>query len=399
MRLVRRTKHITGLCLISLFGVSKPASASDSDMLPSRAGPVAGSEDSDFDPFPVYYLGPPNMASSMAVDWEGTLYTLDFPSDYGTELAGQDRLNIRDLPWRETGWKSTDLHAPAIDIVAGGRKAYIEQKASANSSGWTIGIVHKDAPSLDRRYWISRDLLGTMRGLVATKRSGELYVSGSNGIFRAPEASVFDRTTVIEASARVRDPARKVFAGLDTIYATDLNTRFVYRFDPKRNSWSKFYNRVRDLDVDRGGIVYITADDGSTIYRRLPGQSWELVATGFGEDAILSGGRAGELFVTGEEGGDIYRYVDTNENGLEKFKHGHYAPSDVLATEGGLVYRPWAWQGSLQGTEFASAPVAGEGGPSTVSGETPAPALGGFCAASLLFGLGLLGPIRQRRRG
>lgn len=340
-------------------------------------------------------LGGASMSNSMAVDWSGTLYTVDFPRGSSLNDSGRpQRIWSLETPWEDTEWTRSTVRATttqgAAEIVAGGDWAYV-QYDPLTSAGSTVRAFRSSLKTY-REYLLDENVVGKIRSIVATKRTGELYVLAQNGLFRAP---MFDDNTYeirIGAQHRVRSSARKVFAGLDTIYATDTDTRAVYRFDPNGNSWSWFHAPVRDLDVDRGGVVYITDDNGSDVYQKYPGQKWQKIVSSFGEDAILSAGRTGELFLTGEEGGDIFKYTGKGKAGVEVFADGHFAPWDVYATEGGVIYRPWSWQGPMRGIAFVEEPIIGE----EVSAN-PAPVLGGGAVAGLLLGLGGLGLGRRRR--
>lgn len=341
-------------------------------------------------------LGPANVAMVTASDWQGNLYSLDRPLDSSFK-PGRSLLNFFDVSpeWNEWGtWNSFSPNGagrpyPTL-MTAGGTRAFVLSSTSFGAEH-IASVRAYEGDVLRGELAINKFSTGTPRQIVATRRSGDLFILTEKGVYRPDQMSGY----LLEED-RVGGPAGWIFAGLDTIYATSPDSGQVYRFDPDRNSWSWYFHEIHHMTVDRGGVVYTVEKSTRDVHRKIPGRNWERLITGLREDMFVTGGGNLELFLVEEEGGDILRYDRFEPSKLKTVVRGDFQPDEVVATNTGIFYRRRGGAGPLQGTFFKQTTSSG-GVETIISGaENSAPVLGGFGALALLFGMGLFSIRRSK---
>jgi hypothetical protein len=104
---------------------------------------------------------------------------------------------------------------------------------------------------------------------------------------------------------KIGGPAAELYGGPDALYATNPQTKDLYRYDYIHNKWAKAGGPGKMFAVGRAGFLYGLSPDGSGVWK-YDGVATKWTQIGGPAAQIYAGGD--KLFATNPQTGDIYQY-------------------------------------------------------------------------------------------
>lgn len=340
------------------------------------------------------YLGPGDKAHGFAIDAAGNAYR-------HAEASNEEwvKTYLEDLPAGNTFWTPTGAEVDTVgdtSILANGRTVnMVDLKGGKNQ----VGYVRQRIDGLgdmvlfcvvfaDTSRWGEdcQSFRGLRSGQIAIARqSGDVYFNNDQGLFRS------DPYNSPSSRVRVGGPAGRIYAGANTVYATDKITGDIYKLD--RDVWVKISGPADDFAVSIDGSLFKTSS--ATVYQYFGGsRGWRDIGSVWVSGKLkLAVGNSSDVYVYDNDGGKIFRYSGY-PNEWDEF----YGPlaRDVVASENELLFR--TGKSAAVGSSLVSITHPREirdVGGVPLDGSIPAPLSGPF--GLVVLGLGFVGTISRRR--
>lgn len=335
--------------------------------------------------------------SQFSTDSEGNVYaTREYPDDSPLNVLWT--LQTGSSQWSPTGARvhNPTTHTSLVDPRFRDLTPLLFLSAGGDDSGYFYNSRDGLAPlSLLCTHAASGDFFGgrcqrfsgaQTQQVVLDRSSGDMYIRNNEGMYLASQERNFrDRV-------RIGNQATKLFAGVNTVYAEGLGTKYIYKY-VSGSFWSKISDPVIDFVSSIDGVLFKA--DSLGIYQYVGGErGWFKIGDKtslFGFDTQLVVGYAKDLYAVDKDGGHIYRY-----SGVPGSWDLFYGPSaeEVQANRKSLVIKA-----SVTGKPELLVELAH---PNTLGNEIPvssedilsAPVSG--LAGFVLLGLGFLGILRSR---
>lgn len=286
----------------------------------------------------IRYLGRGDQASRFAIDAVGNAYR------YSAAFSQEPVVRyLEDLPVGSTNWTPTGARIDQVgdeNLLPRDRKVSISDLSGGkNQAGFVYLTNDGRAPSAffctvfsgDQKWGAECQLFrGLKSGQIEIAReSGDVYINNDQGVFRSSPNN-FPGTRV-----RIGEPAGRIYAGANTIYATDKSTGDVYKHEG--NHWVKISGPVDALAVSMDGVLFKTV---STLVYQYFGsvRGWRQIGQiSAASKLLLAVGKSSDLYAYDSDGGEIHRYSGIPGE-WDKFYGGPIAEK-VVASENAIMFR------------------------------------------------------------